>query len=58
MAYDMNNSQRTLLVENFIASNSTHFQPMFHLYSPWKHQKTAGIEVGRGIEVEHWLKMG
>ena len=33
----------------------THFQPMFHCYTPWKHQKAGGETF---IEVEHWLKMG
>ena len=23
----------------------THFQPMFHFYTPWKHQKTEGFFV-------------
>ena len=34
----------------------THFQLIFHLYSPWKHQKTTGfLMFQRGIEVEHWF---
>ena len=37
----------------------THFQPMFHFYTIWKHQKTSGFLIfSGGIEVEHWLKMG
>ena len=37
----------------------THFQPVFHLYNPWKHQKTYGFLMFSGrIEVEHWLKKG
>ena len=37
----------------------THFQPMFHFYTPRKHQKTSGfLMFSRAIEVEHWLKMG
>ena len=45
---------------NFVhGSFSTHFQPIFHTYAPWKHKKTSGFQVfSRGIEVEHWLKMG
>ena len=39
--------------------NLTHFQTMFHFYTPWKHQKTSGFLTFSGsIEVEHWLKMG
>ena len=39
---------------------STHFQPMFHFYTPWKHQKTSGPSsmFSGGIEVELSLKMG
>ena len=37
----------------------THFRPMFHFYTPWKHQKTGGfLMFSGGIEMEHWLKMG
>ena len=32
----------------------THFQPMFHFYTPLKHF----LMFSEGIEVEHWLKMG
>ena len=36
-----------------------HFQPMFHFYTPRKHQKTSGFLIfSGGIEVEHWLKLG
>ena len=36
----------------------THFQPMFHFYTPWKHHKIGGfLMFSGGIEVEHWLKM-
>ena len=32
----------------------THFEPMFHCYTPWKHQKTGGFVMFLGgIEVEH-----
>ena len=35
------------------------FSPMFHFYTPWKHQKTSSFLIfSGGIEVEHWLKMG
>ena len=35
----------------------THFRPMFHFYTPWKHQKTGGFLMFSGdIEMEHWLK--
>ena len=31
----------------------THFQPMFHFYTPWKHQKTYGFLMSSGgIEVD------
>ena len=31
---------------------------MFHFYTPWKHQKTAGfLMFPGGIEIEHLLKM-
>ena len=37
----------------------TYFQPIFHFYTPWKHQKASGFRMfSGGIEVEHWLKMG
>ena len=39
-------------------SSLTHFQPMFHFYTPRKHQKISGFLMFSGdIEVEHWLKM-
>ena len=35
----------------------THFQPLFHFYTPWKHQKTGRfLMFSGGIEVEHCLK--
>ena len=44
-------------LQNF-TSNLTHFQPVFHFYAPWKHQKTSGfLMFSGGIEIEHWLKM-
>ena len=39
-------------VSQFI-SPLTHFEPMFHFYTPWGFLMFSG-----GIEVEHWLKMG
>ena len=37
----------------------THFQPMFHIYTPCKYRKTRGfLMFSGGIEVDHWLKMG
>ena len=46
------------IVQSFKKS-LTHFQPMFHFYTPWKQQKTGGfLMFSGGIEVEHWLKMG
>ena len=37
----------------------THFQPISNFYRPRKYQKTGGfLKFSRGIEVEHWLKMG
>ena len=38
---------------------STHFNPMFHFYTPWKRQKAKGfLTFSRGIEMEDWAKMG
>ena len=35
------------------------FSPMFHFYTTWKRQKTFGfLTFSRGIEMEHWAKMG
>ena len=28
----------------------THFQPTFHFYTPWKHQKTGGFRSGTLVE--------
>ena len=40
-------------------SQLTHFQPVFHLYTPSKHQETGGfLMFSGGIEVKHWLKKG
>ena len=36
----------------------THFQPMFHFYTPIKHQKIRWFLFSGCIEVQHWLKMG
>ena len=36
-------------MDKWVILNLTHFEPMFHFYTPWKHQEG---------EVEHWLKMG
>ena len=37
----------------------THFEPMFHFYTPWLNEKTGGFRMfSEGVEVEHWLKMG
>ena len=39
-------------------SNITHFQPIFHSYTPWKHQKISGfLMVSGGTDEKHWLKM-
>ena len=36
----------------------TYFKPVFHLYTPWKRQKTKGFLVfSGGIEMEHWAKI-
>ena len=36
-----------------------HFKPMFHIFSPWKHQNTFGfLMFWEGIEMEHWHEMG
>ena len=40
-------------------NSSTDFQPMVHVYTPWKHQKASGFLMFSGsIEIEHRLKMG
>ena len=37
----------------------THFNPMFHFYTPWKRQKIFGfLTFSGGIELKHWAKMG
>ena len=37
----------------------THFSPVSHFYTPWKHQKTFGFLTFSGsIEMWHWIKMG
>ena len=37
----------------------TQLQPMFHFYTPRKHQKTSGfLMFSGGTEVQHWLNMG
>ena len=37
----------------------THFNPMFHFYIPWKHQKTRGFLLFSGsIEMDQWANMG
>ena len=37
----------------------THFQPMFHFFTSWKHQKTSGfLTFSGGFEIQHWLEMG
>ena len=37
----------------------THFSPLLHFYTPWKHQETFGFLTFSGvIEMEHWVKMG
>ena len=47
------------LVSSVVSSVLIHFQPMFHFYTPWKHQKTGGfLMFSGGIEVQHWLKIG
>ena len=36
----------------------THYKPMSHFCTPWKHQKTKGfLTFSWGIEMEHCLKM-
>ena len=52
-----------LLLSQFLCKlimlSLTHFQPMFHFDTPWKHLKTwSFLMVSGGIELEHWLKMG
>ena len=62
-AFNLWSIEKSFLFENDISLKEalhclTHFQPMFHLYTPWKHQKMYGFLMFSGsIEVEHWLKM-
>ena len=50
---------KNLLLCCRIIKTLTHFQTTFHFYTPGKHQRTVGfLMFSRGIEVEHWLKMG
>ena len=44
-------------LSNILTRFLTHFQPMFHFYNPWKHQKTSDFLIfSGGIEVEHCWK--
>ena len=37
----------------------THFNRMLHFYTPWNCQKIKGfLKFSRGIEMEHWIKVG
>ena len=36
----------------------THFQPMFHFHTPWKHQKTRGFYVFRGYRSGTFVENG
>ena len=43
----------TAIMSRYLVMTLTHFQPMFHFYTPDKRKKISG-----GIEVEnHWLQM-
>ena len=35
--------------EKFLLNWLTHFQPMFHLYIPWKYQETSGFLMFSGV---------
>ena len=38
---------------------STHFSPIFYIYTPWKRQKTKGfLMFSGGVEMKLWAKMG
>ena len=40
-----------------VLTKLTHFQPMLHFYTPWKHQKISdSLIFSGGIEMEHCLK--
>ena len=56
----MKNSLKDMLPENITTrvthsrTRLTHFQPMFHYYTPWKHQKTNGSLIfPGGIEMKN-----
>ena len=37
----------------------THFKPMFHLYTPWKRQKTCNfLMFSRRVEMDYWHEIG
>ena len=42
----------------FYVKSSTHFSPISHFYTPWKHHKTIGfLTFSDGIEMWHWTNM-
>ena len=45
-------------VDNTLVSNIVliHFEPTFSISTPFKNIRTSGVF--RGIEMEHWLKLG
>ena len=56
----MKNSLKDMLPENITTrvthsrTRLTHFQPMFHYHTPWKHQKTKGSLIfPGGIEMKN-----
>ena len=50
-----------VVISNVIIAQDllTHFQPVFHFYTPWKHQKTGGFsDVFRGYRNRTLLENG
>ena len=50
-----------VVISNVIIAQDllTHFQPVFHFYTPWKHQKTGGFsDVFRGYRNRTFLENG
>ena len=42
-----------------LTTPSTHFNPTFYFYTPWKRQETfCFLKISGGIEMEYWAKMG
>ena len=55
----LNTSRVRDIPDKVFTESLTHFSPVLHFYTPWKHQKTKGFQMfSGGIEMWHWTKMG